>query len=230
MFRSSAPRPTEACERAMRSGMAIGPTTGSPLVFLPGFMVSPTAYRALLTPLADQGWRVLVPALYRRGPAALVGRVPPATEAGRAAALIETVSADRGPCPVGGHSRGGYAAWLAAARVPVAGLLLVDPVSGGGPPWARPTPPTPPAHPVATLVVGTALGGRCAPAGRNHEQFAASTSATHVVVPDCGHADVLDDRWARLGRHLCGGGDDPAAARARVAEALLAFTGPAVGP
>jgi len=41
------------------------------------------------------------------------------------------------------------------------------------------------------------------------------------VVPDCGHADMLDGIDARLGRRACGHGRDPAAARAAISALLL---------
>jgi pimeloyl-ACP methyl ester carboxylesterase len=129
-----------------------------------------------------------------------------------------------------GHSRGGQAAWRAAQLLggECAGLMLVDPVDGGGGP--RPAERTSTAAPVAlncaALIIGAGLGGRCAPAAVNHECFAeACPTATHVVVPDMGHADVLTGRALRLGRLLCGGGSDPAAARRQVTDLMLEFMG-----
>ena len=71
-------------------------------------------------------------------------------------------------------------------------------------------------------MIGCAIGGACAPAGRNHAEFArVATGCTHLVVPDCGHADMLDGIDARLGRRACGHGRDPAAARAAISALLL---------
>lgn len=210
---------------AVAAGLDLGSGARGTLVFVTGFLVTPEAYRALLTPLGDDGYRVVVPRLSRRGPRVMFGAYRPSDEAAAAAAVVEHVRSDRG-VGLGGHSRGGFVAWLAATRVEVTALALVDPVSGGGGPWSRPA-PLPVAPTVPTLIVGAGLGGRCAPAGRNHVQFAAAAPhARHVVVPDCGHADVLDGRDARLGRHLCAGAPDPGAARAAVSEALRGFWAP----
>jgi pimeloyl-ACP methyl ester carboxylesterase len=204
-------------------GLDLGTAVHATLVFCPGFLVAPAAYAALLGPVADRGIRVVVPRLVRPGPRLLLGGVSPATEADRAAAVVASVrdaAAGTAPVWIGGHSRGGGVAWIVAAtgRVPVAGVVVVDPVAGGGPPWIRAATPDPLPTGLPALVLGAAIGGRCAPTGRNHVAFAtAAPHATHVVVPDCGHADVLDDAAARRGRRLCGGGSDPARARRVVA-------------
>jgi chlorophyllase len=76
-----------------------------------------------------------------------------------------------------------------------------------------------------TLVIGTGLGGNCAPAGDNHGQFyAASRSpAWHVVVPDAGHADMLDETTAITASSVCPGGSDRAAVRRLTAGLLVAL-------
>jgi pimeloyl-ACP methyl ester carboxylesterase len=123
---------------------------------------------------------------------------------------------------LGGHSRGGQAAWRAAnllAREGLpAGLVLVDPVDGAG---RAPTQPAATSAPAAftcpALVVGAGLGGRCAPEPVNHRVFAAAAPhARHVVVTRLGHADVLDGRARTAGRWLCGGAEDPGPGRAAV--------------
>jgi len=213
-------------------GIDLGRAERATLVFCPGFLVAPQAYTALLGPIADRGYRVVVPRLVRPGPRLLLGGVPIAAEAERAAAVVAALAgAGAGPVWIGGHSRGGAVAWaVAAGPTPVAGVVVVDPVAGGGPPWAGAPAPPPLPDGRPALVVGAAIGGRCAPAGRNHLRFAAAApQAEHVVVADCGHADVLDDRSARRGRRLCGGGTDPARARATVAERIAAFLD-AAGP
>ena len=209
-------------EAAVAAGLDRGVADRGTLVFVTGFVISPYAYTALLAPLAAAGHRVVVPRLYRRGPRVLVGACSPGAEAVAAADVVDLVRGDT-PVVLGGHSRGGFVAWLAAAQTGVDGLVVVDPVTGGGPPWARPGPP-PPAPVAPTLIIGAALGGRCAPAGRNHEQLAAAApDATHVVVDDCGHVDMLDGTDARLGRRVCGSGRDPDAARTRITTLLRDF-------
>lgn len=212
--------------------MLVVPGSGSDvLVLLPGFMIAAPAYAALAGSVADAGTTVIVPQLYRRGLGALAGRVPVAAEADAAIALIGDVQAERPGARfhLGGHSRGGQVAWLAARRPAGIGLpaslVLLDPVDGQG---RRPVGPTSTAEPadlaVPTLVVGAGVGGRCAPAGVDHRQFARATpSARHVIVDGLGHADLLSGAGRRLGRRLCGGGPDPDAARAVTAALVSAW-------
>lgn len=201
------------------------------LVFLPGFMADPAAYRALLVPLTSSRITVVVPQVYPRGPRALLGGVPPHTEAAAACDVVRQVA--RRPWLrrvfLGGHSRGGMAAAIAAEMlhgtdVPV-GLVLVDPVDGAGP---RPSTKRVTAQALGfqgpALVIGAGIGGRCAPAPVNHDAFAAALpQAGHVVVSGLGHADVLDGRAASRGKRLCGGADAPEVVRGHVTALLGAF-------
>lgn len=191
------------------------------LVFLPGFLTPPKAYRSLLEPLARSGTEVHIPQLYRHDWRALSGRAGIAAEAAGAAELVARLADSGRPVWLAGHSRGGQAAWRAAAAAPVAGLVLVDPVDGDG---RRPTPLTTAekrAFEVEPVIVGAGIGGRCAPEGVNHRRFAATAAGcTHLVVQGCGHADMLDGRWLRLGRLICPGGADPVAARRTLTELL----------
>jgi pimeloyl-ACP methyl ester carboxylesterase len=189
------------------------------VVFLPGFMATPAMYRSLLAPLAEAGVRVVVPMLTRPGPALLVGRVRPDDEAAQASSVVRSERAAGRAVWLGGHSRGGFVAWLAAAEADPERLLLVDPVAGGGPPWASPGPLPARSFRRPPLVVGLGRGGRCAPAGRNHDVFAAAApGCEHVVIPRAGHADVLE---GCAGRALCGPGGAPAATRSQVATLLI---------
>ncbi len=208
------------------------PGTGdSVLVFLPGFMASAASYRELLAPLAVAGTTVLIPQLYRRGLAALAGRPTAADEAVQATLVVRGAAARYGSRRVflGGHSRGGQAAWRAAPLLEPdglpAGLVLLDPVDGSGPLQRSP-------HAAATrtgvtcptLVVGAGVSGRCAPEGLNHRAFAsAAPHVHHAVVDGLGHADVLTGAGRTLGRLLCGGGADPERARAQVCELVRSF-------
>jgi pimeloyl-ACP methyl ester carboxylesterase len=208
----------------LRLDPAPGTANGHVLVFLPGFLSSASSYRMLLEPLTAHGISVVVPQLYRRGPAVLAGRYTVEHEAHAAAAVVRGEaggSRDR-TVVLGGHSRGGQAAWraanlLAGEGVPAA-LVLVDPVDGAG---RRPEVPSSTLDPVEfrcpCLVVGAGIGGRCAPEPVNHRVFAAAApEAGHVVVDAIGHGDVLDDRPAATARRLCGGAIDPAPGRAIV--------------
>lgn len=191
------------------------------LVFLPGFACPPGAYRSFLEPVALRVGRVVVPSVGHLL-AEVAGRSTPTEEAVRAVELVEALRADGARVWLGGHSRGGTVSWLAAGMAQVEGLVLVDPVYGGGPPWQRPgSPPRiEPGCPVSIL--GFEVGGRCAPADRNHERFATAVpEAEHLVVPGCGHADILDGGFGRVGRLTCGGGHDPAAAMTAARDALF---------
>ncbi|MBP7972034.1 MAG: hypothetical protein KAZ48_04480 [Candidatus Nanopelagicales bacterium] len=77
---------------------------------------------------------------------------------------------------------------------------------------------------IPALIVGAGIGGRCAPEHLNHNHFAAASSeASHVVVSDMGHMDVLNGRARAIGRRLCGGGTDPDRARSTVTEILRRY-------
>lgn len=202
------------------------------LVFLPGFMAPAGWYRALLAPVADQGLaQVRIPQVYRPGPAALGGRPSVVEEAERAAQLVRGLARDGHEVWLGGHSRGGQAAWRAAELVGPAGLVLVDPVDGSGRRTGAVTTARPARFGLVPLVVGAGIGGPCAPEAVNHERFAAAAPRRiHVVVPDCGHADILVGRARDLGRRLCGGGAAPDAARTAVTALLAAHLSGRLGP
>jgi len=198
------------------------------LVFLPGFMTAASSYTTLLEPLTAQGISVVVPQLYRRGLGALLGRATVEQEASDAADLVRDLVGG-GPVVLGGHSRGGQAAFRATAALAstgeVSGLVLVDPVDGSGrAPSVRTATATSAGFSVPCLVIGAGLGGRCAPEPVNHEAFAdAMPLARHVVVTRLGHGDMLDDAPRARAARLCGGADDPDPGRAAVTR-LLAWS------
>jgi len=101
----------------------------------------------------------------------------------------------------------------------------VDPVDGtGGPLGRQPRVIQGPfGFTVPALVIGTGLGGDCAPEGDNHVQFyeACNSPAWHVVAVDQGHADMLDE--GSPGAWLCPGGPDRAGTRRLTAGLLVAF-------
>lgn len=209
--------------------MRIAGSHSGALIFLPGFMSSAESYRALLEPVAAHGPTVIVPQLYKRGPAALFGRVSVAWEAAAAADLVrDTATEMDGPVSVGGHSRGGQAAWLAASLLSPElphRLVLIDPVDGEG---RNPSTPTSTVSGAAvacpTLVVGAGIGGRCAPEPVNHHIFAAATPhSRHVVVEQLGHADMLNGRSRDFGRTLCTGAADPDPGRDVCSALISAF-------
>lgn len=104
-----------------------GPRSGIPIILLHGYPLDHRMWRFQAKPLADAGYRVLVPDL--RG----FGRAP----AGRGAATMEAHVADvlrmadragLRKFVLGGFSLGGYVALDLARRAPerLAGLMLVD--------------------------------------------------------------------------------------------------------
>jgi chlorophyllase len=209
------------------------------VVFQHGFITRNEAYNEILSHLASHGFVVAAPQMYEPGLAALLGKPTAAEEALTAAQVLSWLPAGL-PATLGyspatnrlglaGHSRGGKVAWLMLVADPSRAQAVagVDPVDGTGGPFGNqarvvhgPFTFSPPA-----LVIGTGLGGDCAPAGDNHEQFyAASRSpAWHVVIPDAGHADMLDEVAAITASSVCPGGPDGAAARRLTAGLLVAF-------
>ncbi len=201
--------------------LTLGGDAPTILVFLPGFLVPPAAYRDLLLGVAAGGVTCHVPQLYPRGLSAAAGRQSVQSEAEAAADLVTALSGPGRAVWLAGHSRGGQAAWRAAGLCDVAGLILVDPVDGAGPRSAPTTTKRPPGFEVEPCVIGAGLGGRCAPTRLNHDAFAAAAPrATHVVVADCGHGDMLSGRWRRGARLLCGGGSDPDRSRATMGDLI----------
>ena len=191
------------------------------LVFLPGFACPPHAYRSFLAPVALRVGRVVVLGVGSLG-AQVTGRSTPGDEAVRTVETVDRLRADGVEVWLGGHSRGGLVAWHATPMARARGLVLVDPVSGGGPPWHPPEPPPPIEPDGPVTVIGFGLGGRCAPAGRNHETFAeALPAADHVVVDGCAHADILDGAVGRFGRLTCGHAPDTEAAARAARDAVL---------
>jgi len=197
------------------------------LVFLPGFILPASSYRDLLAPLVAAGCSIEVPQFYRIGPRVLLGRYTVSDEAQAAADLITPVPDET--IWLGGHSRGGHAALVASRLladrgIRVAGLLLIDPVRNGQiiPDGVEATASVGEKQP--QLIVGAGLGGRCAPTTRNHRHFAREVPRPlHVVVPDMGHADVLNGRSLAMGRRLCGGGVDPTGTRSLVTQIMTNY-------
>lgn len=187
---------------------------GRLVVFFHGFVTSPSSYRTLLGLLIGPHTTIVAPQMYRRGPAALAGRPSVIDEATSARRVIAHVVERHAPRElwIAGHSRGGQVAWLVAEACSPAGVVVFDPVDGVGRDASE-------LHAAArsatfdarTLVIGAGLGGRCAPAAVNHEQFArvGPPGNSHVVIPTMGHGDFLDDRPRRAARLLCGGSANP---------------------
>lgn len=209
------------------------------VVFQHGFITRNDAYSEVLRHVAGHGFVVVAPQMYEPGLAALLGHPTAAEEALGVAHVLEWLPAGLGTAlgyepetarlGLAGHSRGGKVAWLTLAADPLRAQAIagIDPVDGTGGPFGNQARAVagPFTFSLPTLVIGTGLGGDCAPAGDNHEQFyaASRTPAWHVVVPCAGHADMLDEATAVLAGALCPGGSDRAGMRRLTAGLLVAF-------
>lgn len=213
--------------------------------FQHGFMVDIGYYSELLRHLASHGFVVVAPQTYPPGGFPF-GQPSVEEEAAGLLAVADwaSVHLDRiagvATDPVGrglaGHSRGGKVAWLAASLAPerFRALAGVDPMDGtlGG--WTRVI-NGPFSFELPSLIIGAGLGSLpakvpgvvCAPEGENHERFyAASPSPTwHAIVPEGGHADILNDDLSGCGPpcSYCPSGPNPAGMRQLTAGLLAAF-------
>lgn len=192
------------------------------VVFQHGFMARNDDYDTILQHLASHGFVVVAPQMYEPGLGALMGNPTAQQEADLALQVVDwlpghldlgagvTARTDR--IGLAGHSRGGKVAWImlktSAARFQA--IAGVDPVDGTGGPLGNQTRVVQGTFPFVTpsLVIGTGLGGSCAPAGDNHVQFYAASQppAWHVVVPNQGHGDMLDDNAAAAAASVCRSG------------------------
>lgn len=167
------------------------------VVFQHGFMTRNSAYDEILQHLASHGFVAVAPQMYEPGVGPLMGNPTAATEAELAKDVLSwipqrlhevigfDVRADR--IGIAGHSRGGKVAWLMAAASPerVLAIAGVDPVDGAGHPLGNQARAVqgPFSFSTPALIIGTELGGSCAPAGDNHVQFyaASQSPAWHVM-------------------------------------------------
>lgn len=209
------------------------------VVFQHGFMTRNSAYDDILRHLASHGFIVVAPQMYEPGIGPLLGNPTAAVEAELAGQITEWlpgslhkitgvyVGTDR--LGIAGHSRGGKVAWLAAVAEPsrFRAIAGVDPVDGAGGPLGN--------QPrvaqgrfgfeLPSLVIGTELGGDCAPAGDNHVQFfeASPSPAWHIVALGHGHGDMLDETEAAAAAMFCPSGSDRARMRRLTAGLLVSF-------
>ncbi len=204
-----------------------------------GFMIRNECYGELMQHLASQGFVVVAPQMYEPGLCALLGNPTAAEEAADAAAVLEWVHVSLADV-VGvqvrtdllglvGHSRGGKVAWLLLSGDPgrAKAIAGIDPVDGtGGPTSYQPRVVQGPfSYAAPSLVIGSGLGGSCAPEGDNHVQFygAVPSPAWHVVAVNQGHGDMLDEGCAAAASLVCASGADRAGMRRLTAGLLTAF-------
>lgn len=211
------------------------------VVLAPGFSLEGATLRWLAEHLASHGFATLVIDF---------GDSPfsPLTHDALGTAMVEAVTwlqadpkVDDAKIAVGGHSRGGKAAMLAAARdARIKAVLGLDPVDAP-PPLTQPNASFPSVTPelmgqvtAALLLLGSEYGGtpvsflapECAPAADNFEQYAQNASAASRVVTEeiakSGHNDFADPLPGLLSG-ACKAGDQPATTRARTRTLSVAF-------
>jgi chlorophyllase len=224
---------------AMRVHAPHGPGPYPVVVFQHGFQSYNYTYDEILSHLASHGFVVVAPQMYAPGLRALAGDPTADEEAEVSADLIEWircslagaahVSADPSRIGIAGHSRGGKVAWRVLKNDPTLASAVagIDPVDGtGGPLGNEPRVVDGPFEfPFPSLVLGTGQAGACAPEGDNHVQFygASASPAYHVVAPEAGHGDMLDEPWSQASGLLCPAGPDLEGGRRLTAGLMVAF-------
>ncbi len=233
------------CEGGSPLDMAVHapeqPGSYAVVVFQHAFLACNSAYSDTLRHLAGHGFVVVAPQMYDPGVGPLLGHPTAAEEAEWAATVLDWlpgnldsiagVHACMDRLGLAGHSRGGKVAWLVLSADPSRAKAVagVDPVDGtGGPLGGQDRVIQGPfGFPFPSLIVGTGLGGACAPEGDNHVQFyeASAPPAWHVVAPNAGHADMLDSDALNVvaATGVCAVGTDPAGMRRLTGGLLVAF-------
>lgn len=209
------------------------------LLFQHGFMVESSAYEGMLRHIASHGFVVVAPQMYQPGLMALLGTPTAFEEAEVASGLVEWMTehlsavtgvparVDR--LAIGGHSRGGKVAWLAALKNPARfrAIIGVDPVDGrGGPAGNQPRVAAEPfPFSLPSLVIGAGLNGACAPTGDNYVQFYESSQspAWRIVAKNYAHGDMLDEPVAAASAAFCGTGADRESMRRATAGMMVLF-------
>lgn len=233
----------ERCELgtpvALRVHAPERPGTYAVVVFQHGFLTLNSSYDTVLRHVASHGFVVAAPQMYVPGVGALLGSPSAAEEASTVAELLDWlpagvsgmpgVLADTSRLGLAGHSRGGKVVWLVLAAGPerARAVAAIDPVDGRGGPLGRQARAVQGATEWLSpaVVLGTGLGGACAPAGDNHEQFYAACSgpAWHVVAVDAGHADMLEPGVSDLAAQVCATGSDRAGTQRLTAGLMVAL-------
>jgi chlorophyllase len=209
-----------------------------------GFTLPNTVYETLMEHLASHGFIVVAPQMYSPNS---FQDVPETADEAEAATMVwdwigsgldAELTATPAPTQLGlaGHSRGAKVIWLAmeSGYARAKALAGIDPVDGTGGPLgseARVLEGGLDSDEPA-FILGTGLGPElvfgmaCAPEGDNHENFyeALPSPAYHVVAPDYGHEDMLDDDLGECSFcGLCEEGPDDGGLRELTAGMLTAF-------
>jgi chlorophyllase len=209
------------------------------VLFQHGFMTRNSAYDDVLRHLSSQGFVVVAPQMYEPGIGPLLGNPTAAVEAELAEQIvawlpgnldrITGVRARTDRLGISGHSRGGKVAWAVSLTDParIRAIVGVDPVDGAGGPLGNQSRVVQGRFEfdLPALVIGTELGGDCAPAGDNHVQFyeASPPPAWHIVALGQGHGDMLDEAEAAAAAMFCPSGSDRAGMQRLTAGLLVSF-------
>ncbi|MCO4773828.1 MAG: hypothetical protein KDA24_27600, partial [Deltaproteobacteria bacterium] len=218
------------------------------IVFSHGFQLSPADYVSWGEHLAGWGYLTVMPDL----PGSIIIPVTHVDLAAHLGALLDDVVArgasvsgpygavaDSSAITLAGHSMGGKVSLLLASQDarPVA-VFGIDPVDAGGGPLVGVTPDYPSVTPelmpqvtVPLVLLGETtnstggLGGACAPAADNFQQyFADATSpALEIDVLGANHMSFLDNPFCLSCLACPTGTDDPAVSRALAQGRLVAF-------
>ena len=147
-----------------------------------------------------------------------------------------SVPVDSNLVALGGHSRGGKVAILAAIQDSrVGAVFAMDPVDTAGGPGAQPSPQNPSVTPelmgslsIPIGIIGAGLGGTglfpCAPPAENYAAYYAETAspAYQWLLPDAGHNDFAEGLSIFLAT-ACQGGGEPEEVQGFSGSTLIAF-------
>ncbi|KAL5712442.1 chlorophyllase [Ranunculus cassubicifolius] len=188
------------------------------IVFLHGYALSIFFYRELLKHIASHGYITVSPQLSAGFPCKDYDEIKSSAEVtnwlstGLQSVLPEKVQADLEKLALVGHSRGGKTAFTLALEpsktsLKFCVLVAVDPVAGFAKgieikPTILTNVPASLATGFPVMVIGTGLGGICAPTGMNHQEFfyESQPPCYHYVAKDYGHLDILDDDLNIMGK------------------------------
>lgn len=232
----------DACDfgapTALRIHAPVSPDEYPVVVFQHGFMLRNSAYDEILQHVASHGFVVVAPQMYEPGIGPLLGNPTAAEEAELGRQILNWLpnhlqevtqfAARTDRIGIAGHSRGGKVAWLMAVADPgrFLGIAGVDPVDGAGGPFGNQSRVTQGTFPfsIPALIIGTELGGDCAPTGDNHVQFyaASQSPAWHFVALNEGHGDMLDEPEAQSAAAFCASDPDRSGMR-QLTAGLLTF-------